>query len=131
MVKETFARTKPTLSLESPPSISGYSVTIVSTITTFSSATLEIFGSGAGSWYFLIYATPSMSQGVMTPPSSWFRLIRASGVVFSPTTFDFTSVYSQKFGPQATGSLTYFKLLLVNTLSGERISAGLNKVTVT
>jgi len=131
MVKDIFSRAKPTALQAVPPIVEGYSGTIVSTISTFTSGSLLLVGTISADWYVAIYATPSMSAGVMSPSKSRFRLIQASVAAVDPTPISFGTTYNQKFGPQAVGSLVYLRIVLIDSTSGAKVDIGIKPITVT
>jgi hypothetical protein len=129
MVKETFDRIKPHLSISGAPAIESFSAEIITTGSSFDTAELTIVGSSTGNYKVLVYATPPQSAGIMKPRSSVFRLLQSFTPAYTPSVLDFKSAYQARFGIPEIGVNIFLRIEYVDTDSGQLYSIGTIKKT--
>lgn len=129
MVKETFARNKPSLPTPPPPPPASMSSGFI-TVTAGVLNTVQVIFSGLATndFYACLYFSFPLGTGIMKPSWSKFRLLRALIIPATPFIVTATNQYEAKFGVPQAGTKIFVRCVLVNILSGQ--SYKLNQIKV-
>jgi hypothetical protein len=110
--------------ITSPPSHATFSSLSLGTITAAAGTptlTIAYGGTLGGSETFVVYATPQLSPGIMSPSESLFREIDSYN---SASPVNALSAYTAKFGTLVAGQKVHIRLEVVNQNTGEKVVVG-------
>jgi len=110
--------------ISSPPSHATFASLSLGTITAAAGTptlTIAYTGTLGGSETLVVYATPQLSPGIMSPSASLFREIDTFNAA-SP--LNALSAYTAKFGTLVAGQKVHIRLEVVSQTSGEKLIVG-------
>ena len=102
---------------------------IVLTSGAISTGTVDLDDTQNSNETILIEMTGALSAGVSSPSSGLFRRVLVDAT--ETDEFDIGAAYVAIFGVPPVGSKVFARVFKVNTLSGQRVSAGAGSVVVT